>query len=106
MAARARTTVNFTREQTRFIVGTPALDDATKERIRQAAISKLPVTLRARQHTDLIRGVGRQVVELGGGRDDQPVKTYRMLEAIIDALAQPPVRGRSTRSRGARASNR
>jgi 2-polyprenyl-3-methyl-5-hydroxy-6-metoxy-1,4-benzoquinol methylase len=64
MTARRLTQARFTREQARFISKTPGLDPAIKAAIRQAAVSGSTVTLRARQHEDLIRAVGRQAVAL------------------------------------------
>jgi hypothetical protein len=92
MAARLLTQARFTREQARFISTTPGLDDATKQSIRLAARSRSAVTLRARQHQELIRAVGGRVVELGGRADGHAAEAYRMLEAIIDALAPDSVR--------------
>lgn len=92
MAAGARTTARFTREQVRFIVTTPGLDDAINLQIRQAAATMSPVTLRARPHEDLITAVGRHAVALASHADGEPAKAYRMLEAIIDALAPTAAR--------------
>jgi hypothetical protein len=71
---------------------TPGLDPAIKAAIRQAAVSGSSVTLRARQHEDLIRAVGRHAVVLASNADGQPAKAYGMLEAILDALAPDSVR--------------
>jgi hypothetical protein len=92
MATRAITTARFTRSQARFIGQTPGLDEATRAAVRQAVVSGSSVALRARQHEDLIRAVGRRVVTAICRQDDQSVRAYRMLESIIDALAPESVR--------------